>query len=301
MEAMKHPLVAPRRPTLAERLSLPYIDPLMLAASIGLIGFSVFALAGRGASRGRRAAALLRQPSSRIRDRGDRADDRALAPGLRTAAGSQDRPLHGRGRVGRSGARVRCGGARRGPLDRAALLPVPAVRVRQGAAVRLAGGLRLRARAEALPARRHARAHGPRPGAGHARPPAAGPWHRARARSRNRRGGVHRRSAVAAPRRRRSRGRAARRRRSRDRARRRHRRRPRLPGGTADRLPPSGRGPGGRQLSGEPVRDRGRLRRDDGAGRRRDADRVSASSPNGIPTSSSPRSASASAFSGSPS
>ena len=48
MEAMKHPLVASRRPTLAERLSLPYIDPLMLAASIGLIGFSVFALAAVG-------------------------------------------------------------------------------------------------------------------------------------------------------------------------------------------------------------------------------------------------------------
>ena len=48
MEALKHLAFAPRRATLAERLRLPYIDPLMLAASVGLISFSVFALAGAG-------------------------------------------------------------------------------------------------------------------------------------------------------------------------------------------------------------------------------------------------------------
>jgi rod shape determining protein RodA len=44
MEAMKQPLVARRRATLAEHLSLSLIDPFLLAASLGLIGFSVFAL-----------------------------------------------------------------------------------------------------------------------------------------------------------------------------------------------------------------------------------------------------------------
>ena len=48
MEALKHLAFAPRRATFAERLRLPYIDPLMLAASVGLISFSVFALAGAG-------------------------------------------------------------------------------------------------------------------------------------------------------------------------------------------------------------------------------------------------------------
>ncbi|MGH2983093.1 MAG: rod shape-determining protein RodA [Solirubrobacterales bacterium] len=45
MEAAKHLTFAPRRSRLAERLSLPYVDRLMLAASIGLIAFSVFTLA----------------------------------------------------------------------------------------------------------------------------------------------------------------------------------------------------------------------------------------------------------------
>lgn len=45
MEAAKHLTFAPRRSRIAEALSLPYVDRLMLGASIGLIAFSVFALA----------------------------------------------------------------------------------------------------------------------------------------------------------------------------------------------------------------------------------------------------------------
>ncbi len=45
MEAIKPLTVAPRRSSLADRLGLPYMDRLMLGASIGLIGFSVFTLA----------------------------------------------------------------------------------------------------------------------------------------------------------------------------------------------------------------------------------------------------------------
>ena len=48
MEAAKPLTVAPRRATLAERLSLRYIDPVLLGVSIGLIAFSVFALASAG-------------------------------------------------------------------------------------------------------------------------------------------------------------------------------------------------------------------------------------------------------------
>jgi rod shape determining protein RodA len=46
MEAADKPLtIAPRRSRLAERISLPYLDRVMLGASIGLIAFSVFTLA----------------------------------------------------------------------------------------------------------------------------------------------------------------------------------------------------------------------------------------------------------------
>jgi rod shape determining protein RodA len=45
MEAAKRPTFATRPSRLAERLGLPYLDRVMLAASIGLIAFSVFALA----------------------------------------------------------------------------------------------------------------------------------------------------------------------------------------------------------------------------------------------------------------
>jgi rod shape determining protein RodA len=46
MEAAKELSFAPRRSRLAEALRLPYVDRLLLAASIGLVAFSVFALAG---------------------------------------------------------------------------------------------------------------------------------------------------------------------------------------------------------------------------------------------------------------
>jgi rod shape determining protein RodA len=45
MEAARHLTFAPRRSRLAEALSLPYVDRVMLAASIGLIAFSVVTLA----------------------------------------------------------------------------------------------------------------------------------------------------------------------------------------------------------------------------------------------------------------
>ena len=45
IEDWKPRTVAPRRSKLAERLRLPYMDRVMLAASIGLIAFSVFTLA----------------------------------------------------------------------------------------------------------------------------------------------------------------------------------------------------------------------------------------------------------------
>jgi rod shape determining protein RodA len=45
MEAAKRPTFAPQRSMLAERLRLPYLDRVMLAASVGLIAFSVFTLA----------------------------------------------------------------------------------------------------------------------------------------------------------------------------------------------------------------------------------------------------------------
>ena len=45
MEAAKRPAFATRPSRLAERLGLPYLDRVMLAASIGLIAFSVFTLA----------------------------------------------------------------------------------------------------------------------------------------------------------------------------------------------------------------------------------------------------------------
>ncbi len=45
MEAIKPLTVAPRRSRLTDRLGLPYMDRVMLGASIGLIGFSVFTLA----------------------------------------------------------------------------------------------------------------------------------------------------------------------------------------------------------------------------------------------------------------
>jgi rod shape determining protein RodA len=45
MEAARHLTFAPRRSKLAEALSFPYVDRIMLAASIGLVAFSVFILA----------------------------------------------------------------------------------------------------------------------------------------------------------------------------------------------------------------------------------------------------------------
>lgn len=48
MEAAKRPTFAPRRSMIVERLRVPYLDHLMLAASTGLIAFSVFTLASAG-------------------------------------------------------------------------------------------------------------------------------------------------------------------------------------------------------------------------------------------------------------
>ena len=148
-----------RRPDVAERRGVLGLDPLLLIAALGLIGFSIFTLGGGDRRRHPARPLLLRHPPGDLRGDRGRVDAGARPSRLLSFQGVTRRPLHGDDRQHHSGAASGPGHARLEAMDRASLLHVPAVGARQGAADRGPG----RVRDRSWPPGHRAPAHGAAP------------------------------------------------------------------------------------------------------------------------------------------